>query len=86
MARTPYEVRLDTLCLARDILAENACARRDNQMAMREFVGDGGTVVDLDDEDAPEPPELFNDHTFTADDVLVVAKKLNEFIAPGESF
>jgi len=29
MARTPYEIRLDILCLARDILADKAQAERE---------------------------------------------------------
>ena len=79
MARTPYEVRLDTLCLAKDILSENAHAQRDNDRQMRDFIADGGQITS-DDPDNPIP--LFDDHAFTVDEVVAQAKKLYEFIAP----
>lgn len=80
-SRTPYEVRLDTLCLARDILSENAHAQRDTDREVRKIVAGGGEIVDVDDS-SNHPLPMIDDHTYTVDDVIEHAKKLYEFIAP----
>ena len=88
-AKNPYELRLEILYLARDILSENAHAEREIQDRMREFCDGGGTIVPLDDEGHPTEEmasgtvsnvDLFDPCTFTPEDVLEEAAKLYGFI------
>jgi len=73
MARTPYEVRLDTLCLAKDILSENAHAQREQQGKKNDWLRTAPA-------DAGDPE--FKDYEFTVGDVIEKAKALYDFIAP----
>jgi hypothetical protein len=69
MARNAYEIRLDTLSLARDILSENRHIQLD---VWKEKKGD------KPDTEAEPPPE------YGVSDVLKEAEKLYAFIQKGK--
>ncbi|MDB4278638.1 hypothetical protein N9917_03470 [Deltaproteobacteria bacterium] len=69
MARNAYEIRLDTLSLARDILSENRHIQLD---VWKETKGDESV-------DSTEPPPEYG-----VSDVLAEAEKLYDFIQKGK--
>lgn len=87
--KTPYEMRLETLCLAREILTENANAQRELQDMLRNALMDGAAVTPLDDEGKPEkdddPIDVYQPYTFTTDDVLEEARKLYTFVCEDQA-
>lgn len=96
MARNAYDTRLDILRLARDILSENSHARRQTEEEQRNRFFDARSI-ELSDEGTPviaswnilPPPDgdmhdrtiEFDPHTYTADDVLDLARKLDAFVS-----
>lgn len=88
--KNPFQVRLETLKLAKDILSENAEARRNHHREIRDFVDNGGTLTETDTEHeklktVPDGETVlffdrFEDYTYSGKDVLKEAEKLYEFI------
>ena len=69
MGRTAYEVRLETLCLAREILSEN------RRMVFQAFETPDITQA------SGQSPDMF---LYTVEDVLAEAKKLSAFVNDDE--
>jgi hypothetical protein len=78
MSRNAFEIRLETLRLAQDILSENMQNEHDRYRDSLKHISEEATSYSQ----APEgssPPK-----GYTVDDVLVKAKELYAFVAPPE--
>jgi hypothetical protein len=73
MSRNAYEIRLETLCLARDILSENLHVKNDQAVKRAERKSTGVEVTEQE-----------FDGWYTAEDVIEKAKVLYEFVAPSD--
>ena len=78
MSKTPYEVRLELLRLAKDALTEQAYNKRD--MELNAFNKSRETFAG---EDGPRNPLPFPEITPfpTTEDIVAEAEKLNKFVS-----